>query len=127
MHPDFDWHVICEQGQQIWLCLLDTRLVEGDVVSLAVWPIPRSAKWEWEILAISGDQHVHGGSASSLGEAMEAAEAAALIIADETSKVVGSRITVPSDYYPDSDVLTNVSSALSQFAPSSLRVVPNVT
>lgn len=109
MHSEFDWLVTWEQGYQIWLCMVDAQQAEGNVMSLAVWPIPRSSLWEWEVLAISDDQHVYGGAAASLDEAREAAEAALLIISEEASKGACSNCMPQHDHYPDDDALINAS------------------
>lgn len=79
MQRDSDWHVIRDCGRSIWVRILDTTGIEGDVVSLAVWEVPGVGKWEWEILVITEDQHVHGGEASSHIDAIAAVEAALLL------------------------------------------------
>lgn len=82
-HHGLEWHVMFERGRPIWLRAIEMTGLEWGAVSLAVWEMPGACKWEWEILILSEDQHVHGGAASSQMDAMAAAEAAALIVEDQ--------------------------------------------
>ncbi|GGY16094.1 hypothetical protein GJV26_26735 [Massilia dura] len=73
-----DWHQSDEFEMPLWVLDLDDALYSVDHRRLCVWPDEFDGGWHWEIQTYDDTGVAGCGTCDTLGEAQEAAVAAAL-------------------------------------------------